>query len=431
MSFATSTRLKKVAVSKSDESPSGVTLTVTSQPDSSKQNGFVEVFAKGAGKTKRLRIPVFVLGAKSIPAILPNGDPTAVAITTPPPANAPATLAPATQAPATPLPPTVPPTVATVAPTVPTTPPTTPPPPAPTTIPVVAMGINSFNGQIGQGEELPMAEVSVPGTNLYVGETKLTTDPLPVGMSARFVVSGPSISTRVLQIKTTTDTPRGDFPVVVRFSGPNGQGSASVTIPVRKFGPLTILATMPQLVAAGGRIPIHFDISAASGFDIRQLDFRASRVPLGLSNNGATTFDVFLGLPKDSAGNLDVQLTANDPYLKTVFSKTVSLTVVDNATLTYDLAVKMTAVTSTVTGGAAIAITVEDIAGMIVTWGPVQGLPAAMAASVVPASSGYQLSISATALPLGLYPLTVVATFPSGKTTTVSVSVNVVPFVKF
>jgi hypothetical protein len=405
MSYGISTRLKNVDVAKTDESPTGFTLAIGAKPTATKQKGFIDVVAKGGGKTKKTRISVSVVAAAAGAV-----DPAAVAVTQAAPNDKP----PATQAPTAP-------TSAAPAP---------PPPPAAPQVPQVvgSFSINAAEPAFTmQREQDRTVVVAVTPAGGYNGAPIFDHSQLPAGTIAKFSESSSKSGTK-LTFTTSKATPRGTFPITV--SGRDGtlQANAVITLTVRDDQTPRAQIDFPNVAAAGGSVPVRITlIPAYPDADVPAVryDVQIGTGPtttLGTTSPGTTTVDAMVIIPKTAVGTMEVVFTS-DKF--TPVRKSVSM-VRSPPTLMYPLELVIDTFTNSATGNYSVPITFSPIAGMELTWGPVRGSVNGMLPNISGSGNSFQLNVPATGLPLGTYVLNATATNPADQQITVTVTVRVV-----
>jgi hypothetical protein len=442
LKYAMATRLKKVDVMKSEATSTGVTLRISAKKNAVKQNGFVDLIATGAGQTKRIRIPVFVLPANTVVA----GDlrtPVTVAVTTAVPPQTTIAMKPPLEnlGNDTKLPPTttvsasVPSTAPTPAPAAPPTPAPTPAPTAAPTAPPTSTRVGSF--LIGAN---PSSRPFIPKGSTdsviirveplagYASAPTFSLGTMPAGTTASFDKLSDRFQT-TLRIQTTTATPTGSVPIII--NAVDGALSATTTymMPIVNWGPVTLNSNFPSLVVAGGTFPIHIDASPTPGFDVPPLNYTATvngaQISLGSYSSSQPSVDANFPMPNIS-GTFEVDIKAAMPLGPDAHFK-VSVTAMDAPGFTFDpvLMLHPKNGATEVSGNFSVPITLQPLPGTAVTWGSVRGVPSGMLSQVSGSGYAWQLNIVASSLKIGPYLLAVNATPQNGLTRTVTVMVNV------
>jgi hypothetical protein len=438
VSFATSTSLRKVAVSKSDVSPSGVTLTVTAQPDSPKQKGFVDVIAKSAGKTKRLRIPVVVP---------PAGSPVA---------NIPTTVA---AVPQTPVAPTSAPTLpSTVGRTVPASAPgsntasTTLPVPATvaTTVAAPTKPTPDFSLEVGYDTDRAYlvalgqsyAGVSIRRTGGYVGSPKYSVEGLPpqiTAVTAPFVLVDPSDVS--ISISATASATVGVYSGIVVATDGAMKRTAPLTVEVKPAGKLTLtVGATPQYLAPNFTTTVRVALNLGEGlrgpvllnYEISGVGLSGAGTPIAIGS--AETFDLPFSVATTglTSTNVNVRITATSQAdgaaLGTVgFSTFVSTFVGAQPTSITTVASRgKTAADTTVTDNSKfVTFTQNEIVGLTVTYSCATNV-VGLLVNVTGGAGEYRVNVSMQLLAFGTYQVRCVPSVMPNRS--IEVTVIAAPF---
>jgi hypothetical protein len=254
-SYRVLTKLKNVGVAKSEESPTGLTITLTAAPTAKKQKGFVDVLAKRGRQTKKLRLVVLIRRVESGtngsdgPVTAAQAEPTQTPVapnaTVAVPSSPTALTPPSTTA----LPTSSTPTNG--APT-PTTVPTTPT--APTTSAAVgdfAIVASQAFVPIAAGETqvLPVAVIAKDG---YTGQPRFSVEDLPNGVTATFSPTTSKTGTSLTLVAGPLVN-RGNTNVTVVGADGSLRRTSTFQLSTLKFGDpgLAVVQNFIQWVAPG------------------------------------------------------------------------------------------------------------------------------------------------------------------------------------
>jgi hypothetical protein len=396
MSYAVSSKLKRVSLTMTDESAAGVTVVLAATTAATKQKGFVDVVAKSGGKAKRVRFSVSVVPGKA-PVV--DGSPVTVAATTvvatPPPV---VTTLPGVT--------TLPPVAPTTNPVAPTT--------AGTAKPVgdFALSVDEPTKTVSLGQATTVLVIVAPAGG-YSGAPEFDVVGAPAGVLPQFEQPKSKTGTK-LTFTASASAPRGSFPITIGASDGANRRTVPFILVIKKYaakGEYTINVKMPTLVASGASVPVEVRVSPVTpGDDVPAATVRVEtgfQTVQALLAENQPSMVLTLSVPttaSDSGWNVEVDVISLDGSVK---QTKIALDVTNDLKFMFSAGSSVTAETrligGTIDGNFALPISAREVFGAQPVIGKCSGVPTGMIAVITGTGTSYQLNFSARLLPLGSY----------------------------